>query len=233
MSKLLPTLLDRVQDYINALDIARRAELAEFIGIKPQTIRAYLRGKSVPTGRRMLQLHHILVWAGYADHQWKVTDDSVEMTGSSFTFGLITDAALIEAFAGECEEIARIIQMMSGGKHISPASQAVFDDLSSVHSWNIKEAQAKQNNLKIVNEKDKLIAELANKFKQLLPLVVDVSGDGWTPDERLDLRDRAGQGIVLELYNHLGYLCGERHRKLTMAQKAQQAAAAMMLRGRG
>jgi len=229
MSKL-STLLDKAQDYINALDIARRAELAKFIGVKPQTIRAYLRSKSLPTGRRLLQLHHILVWAGYDDHLWKVTNDNVELTGSAFTFGLISDESLLEAFDGECDVIARIIQMMNGGKHISPASQEIFDLLASVHSWNIKAAQDKRHNLKIVNEKDKLIAELANKFKQLLPLVEEISGDGWTADERSDLRNRAGDGIVLELYNQLGYLCGERHRKLTMAEKAQRAAASMLLR---
>lgn len=230
MSKL-PTLLDKVQDYITALDIARRSELAKFIGVKSQTIRAYLKGKSIPTGCRMLQLHHILVWAGYGEHKWSITDINVEMTGSSFTFGLITNQDLLTAFRGECDDVARIVQMMNGGKHISPAAQAVFVDLASVHSWNIKEAQAKQHNLRIVNEKDKLIAELANKFQQLLPLVKDVSGDGWTASERHDLRERAGRGIVLELYNHLGYLCGERVRKMTMAEKAQKAAAALLVRG--
>lgn len=230
MSKDTVTLLERAQDYINALDIARRHKLAEFLGIKTQTIRMYHKGKSIPTGRRMLQLHHVLKWAGYGDHTWRQTDESVEMVGAAFTFRLIDDDGLLKAFHGECDEISRIIQMMTGGKHISTASQEIFERLAAIHSWNIKEAQEKWDHLRIGNEKDKLIAELANKIQQILPLVKEVSGDDWSAEERQELRTRAGQNSVLELYNHLGYLCGERHRKLTLAEKAQRAAASMMIR---
>jgi hypothetical protein len=223
-------MFERAQDYITALDVARRHELAEFIGVKPQTLRSYLRGKSVPTGRRVLQLHCILVWAGYGDHRWKMSDPNVEMVANAYTFKLITDDELVAAFEGECDEVSRIVQMMIGNKHIAPAAQEVFNHLAGTYSWEIKAAQEKRNNLKIIDQKDKLIAELANKFQQLLPLVADVSGDGWTADDRHELRTRAGKGVVLELYNHLGYLCGERHRKVTKAERARQAAISMMCR---
>jgi len=224
-----PALLERARDYISALDLARRHKLAEFIGVKTQTIRMYHRGKSVPTGKRLLQLHHILSWAGYGDHAWRVDDDSVEMVGRALTFRLISDDDLIEAFKSECDELSRITQMMTGGKHISPASQAIFDQLASVHSWHIKDAQARWNDLRIMDDKDKLVAELANKLQQLLPLVEEISGDRWSAEDRAALRDRAGRGVVLELYNNLGYLCGERHRKQTMAERASKAAASMLL----
>jgi len=226
----MPTLLERARDYISALDIARRHKLSEFMGVKDQTIRMYHRGKSIPTGKRLLQLHHVLEWAGYGDHAWKVDNDNVEMVGRALTFQLISDAELVEAFKSECDELSRITQMMTGGKHISPASQLIFDQLASVHSWNIKEAQDKWNDLRIMDEKDKLVAELANKLQQLLPFVQEISGDGWTAEDRAALRDRAGRGVVLDLYNNLGYLCGERHRKQTMAERASKAAAAMLVR---
>jgi hypothetical protein len=187
MSDTIPTLLERSQDYINALDLARRNRLAEFCGVKPQTIRSWLRGKTVPVGKRALQLHYLLEYIGYSDHQWCDTNDSVETVGRALTFGLLSDEVLQEAFKDEQPEFIRIIQMLSGHKHISPEAQTIFDELAAVHSWHIKSAQASHNDLKITSEKDKLIAELANKLQQLLPLVEDMASDKWSEADRYEL----------------------------------------------
>lgn len=224
------TLLERAQDYINALDLDRRNKLADFCSVQPQTIRSWLRGKSVPVGKRALQLHYLLEYIGYTDHQWRDTNDNVETVGRAVTFGLLSDEELQEAFKNEQPEFRRIIQMMSGHKHISPEAQQIFDDLAAVHSWHIKSAQAKYNDLRIANEKDKLIAELANKLQQLLPLVNDMTSDKWTEADRYELRDRAGRTTVFELYNALGELCGERVRQKSVAERARAAAAALKIK---
>lgn len=225
----LPTLLERSQDYINALDLDRRHKLAEFCGVKSQTIRSWLRGKTVPVGKRALQMHYLLEYIGGYDHQWRETNDNVETVGRAVTFGLISDDELIELFKDECDEFSRIIQMLSGHKHISPEAQKIIDNLAAVHSWHIKSAQAKVDNLRIANEKDKLIAELANKLQHLLPLVKDMSSDKWTEADRYELRDRAGHSTVFELFNILGELCGERVRQKSVAERAKAAAAALMI----
>lgn len=229
MSATMPTLLERSQDYINALDLDRRHKLADFCGVKPQTIRSWLRGKTVPAGKRALQMHYLLEYVGYNDHQWRETNDNIETVGRAVTFGLISDEQLTELFKHECDEFSRIIQMMSGHKHVSPEAQKIFDELAAVHSWHIKSAQARYDNLRIANEKDKLIAELSNKLLQLLPLVKDMSSDKWTEADRYELRDRAGRTTVFELYNALGELCGERVRQKSVAERARAAAAALMV----
>lgn len=226
-----PTLLETAQNYIHALDLDRRHKLAEFCGVKPQTIRSWLRGRSVPVGKRALQLHYLLEYIGYDDHEWAETNDNVETVGRAVTFGLISDEELSEAFKDECDEFSRVIQMLSGHKHISPEAQKIIDDLAAVHSWHIKSAQAKSNNLKITNEKDKLIAELANRLQHLLPLVKDMSSDRWTEADRYELRDRAGPTTVFELFNALGELCGERVRQQSVAERAKAAAAALSIGG--
>ncbi|MGD9725469.1 MAG: hypothetical protein AB7L09_00460 [Nitrospira sp.] len=229
MSATTPTLLERTQAYINTLDLDRRNKLAEFLGVQGQTIRSWLRGKTVPVGKRALQLHYLLDYIGMTDHQWRNTNDGVETVGRAITFGLLSDEELSEAFRDECDEFARIIQMLSGHKHISPVAQKIIDDLAAVHSWHIKEAQAKFNHLRITSEKDKLVAELANKLQQLLPLVQDMTSDKWTEADRYELRDRAGRTTVFELYNALGELCGERARQKSVAERAKEAAAALMV----
>jgi hypothetical protein len=222
---IAPKLLDRTMDYINALDIDRRRKLAEFIGVQPQTVRQWLRGKSVPLGKRALQLHYILEWVGYGDHEWPKTNDNIEIIGRALTFGLITDDDLVEAFQHEGLEIRNIIKMLAGNKHISASYQKVFNEIATVHSWHIKEYQDKWDHLRITNEKNKLISELSIKLKNLLPLVEDMASDKWTEEDRYELRERAGVQTVFELYNSMGLLAGERHRKLTMAEKAVKAAA--------
>lgn len=227
--KTLPTLLDRVQDYVSALDLERRRKLAEFCGVQPQTVRQWLRGKNVPMGKRALQLHYMLEYVGYNDHVWRETNDGVETVGRAVTFGLVSDDQLSDAFKGECDEFSRIIQMLSGHKHISPKCQTIIDEMAAVHSWHVKAAQEKWTDLKITNEKDKLIAELANKLEQILPLVKDMASDKWNESDRYELRDRAGRATVFELYNALGELCGERARQASVRERAQAAAAAMFI----
>ena len=63
-AKIAPTLLERVIDYTNVLDMERKRKLADFVGVQPQTVRQWQRGKSVPMGRRALQLHYLLEWVG-------------------------------------------------------------------------------------------------------------------------------------------------------------------------
>jgi hypothetical protein len=231
MSNIIaPKLLERTMDYINALDIDRRRKLAEFVGVQPQTVRQWLRGKSVPLGKRALQLHYILEWAGYGDHEWPTTNDSIETIGRALTFELITDEELVEAFKHEKLEARRIIQMLGGNKYVSPSCQKVFDDMAAVYSWNIKESQEKWDHLRIANEKDKLISELAIKLKNLLPLVKDMASDKWSEKDRYELRERAGVETIFKLYNSMGLLAGERHRKSTMAERAQKAATAMYIK---
>lgn len=217
-------------DYINALDIDRRRKLAEFVGVQPQTVRQWLKGKSVPLGKRALQLHYLLEWAGYGDHQWPETNDNIEIVGRALTFGLITDDELLERLKDECTQLSRVVQMLGGNKHVSPACQEIFDNMASIYSWHIKEAQEKWDHLRITNEKDKLISELAIKLKNLLPLVKDMASDKWSEEDRYELRERAGVKTVFELYNSIGQLAGERHRKTSMAERAQKAAAAMYIR---
>lgn len=224
----LSSLYDRVIDYVSTLDIDRRRKLAEFCGVQPQTVRQWMRGKSVPHGKRALQLHHLLDWVGYGDHVWRETNDNTDTVGRAVTFGLVTDDDLIKAFEGECDELSRIIQMLSGHKHISTNCQAIIDEMAAVHSWHVKEAQCKWTDLKISNEKDKLIAELANRLQQILPLVQDMASDRWTEADRYQLRDRAGRATVFELYNRLGELCGERARQASVAERARAAAAALL-----
>lgn len=226
--KTTPTLLDRVQDYVSALDLERRRKLADFCGVQPQTVRQWLRGKNVPMGKRALQLHYMLEFAGYNDHVWRDTNDNVETVGRAVTFGLISDDDLTEAFKGECDEFSRIIQMLSGHKHVSTACQEIIDGMAAVHSWHVKAAQERWTDLKITNEKDKLIAELANKLEQILPLVKDMASDRWTESDRYELRERAGRTTTFELYNLLGQLCGERARQASVAERARAAAAAML-----
>ena len=229
MDAKLPTLLDEAMNYINALDIDRRHKLADFCGVKPQTVRSWHRGRSVPHGKRALQLHYLLELVGYDQHQWRETNDNVETVGRALTFHLMTDEDLLELFKEECTELSRIVQMMSGHKHISPACQKIFDERAAVHSWHIKTAQEKWDNLRISNEKDKLIAELSNKLQRLLPLVQDMSSDQWSEGDRYELRERAGSKTVFELYNALGELCGERARQASVAERARQAAAALLV----
>lgn len=225
----LPTLLDQVRDYVEALDLDRRRRLAEFCGVQPQTVRQWHRGRSVPIGKRALQLHYLLDYAGYKEHQWPETNDNVETVGRAVTFGLISDDELIEKFKEQCDELSRIIQMLSGHKHISPASQEIIDELAAVYSWHVKEAQDKWVDLKITNKKQRLIAELANKLQHLLPLVQEMTSDRWTEADRYELRDRAGRNTVFELFNALGELCGERARQVSVAERAKAAAAALMM----
>ena len=228
-AKTMPTLLERVMDYVNTLDIDRRHKLAEFCGVKAQTIQSWFKGRSVPLGKRALQLHYLLELVGFNDHQWRETNDNIETVGRAVTFGLLSDEELIESFKVECDELGRIVQMMSGHKHVSSASQRIFDELAAVHSWHIKAAQDKYSDLKIANEKDKLIAELANKLQQVLPLVQDMASDKWDEGDRYELRERSGRATVFELYNALGELCGERVRQASVAERARQAAAALMI----
>lgn len=229
MSEKTLTLLERSQDYINALDLDRRHKLAHYCGVKPQTIRSWLRGKTVPAGKRALQMHYLLELVGYDDHQWRETNDNVETLGRAVAFGLVSDDELLELFKGECDELSRIIQMLSGHKHISPTCQKIIDEQAAIHSWHIKTAQEAWSDLRVTGEKDKLIAELANKLQQLLPLVQDMSSDKWSEADRYELRDRAGQSTVFELYNSLGELCGERVRQKSVAERARAAAAALAI----
>jgi hypothetical protein len=227
-----PALLDQVRDYIEALDLDRRRKLAEFCGVQPQTVRRWHKGKSVPVGRQALQLHYLLEYVGYTNHEWRETNDAVETVGRALTFRLLSDDDLVAAFNGQfC--MGRIVQMLCGHKHISAESQAIIDELAAIHSWNIKSAQDKWVDLKISNKKERLIAELANKLQHLLPLVKDMSSDNWTEADRYELRDRAGRSTVFELYNTLGELCGERARQLSVAQRAKAAAAALMMTDNG
>jgi hypothetical protein len=227
---ILPTLSERVTDYTNALDVERRRKLAEFIGVQWQTVRQWHKGRSIPLGKRALQLHYLLEWVGFGDHQWRSTNESVEIVGRALTFGLITEEDLAEAFKDECQ-LTRVIQMMSGHKHIAPACQKIFDEFAAIHSWNIKQAQAKWDDLRITNPQERLIAELANRLQSILPLVKDMASDKWTEGDRYELRERAGRSTVFELYNALGELCGERARQSSVAERARAAAASLLVKG--
>jgi hypothetical protein len=57
-----------------------------------------------------------------------------------------------------------------------------------------------------------------------------MASDKWSEEDRYELRERAGVKTVFELYNSIGQLAGERHRKTSMAERAQKAAAAMYIR---
>lgn len=226
-----PTLVDRVSDYVSALDTERRRKLAEFIGVQPQTVNQWHKKRSVPLGKRALQLHHLLVWVGFGDHQWREVNESANTLGKAVAFGIVPDEELLDAFKGEVDELSRIIQLLTGHKHISPACQKIIDDLAAVHSWDIKVAQDKWIELKINDEKELMIAELSNKLTQLLPLVQEMASDKWSDMDRFALRDRAGKSTVFELYTALGELCGERARQASVAERARAAAAAMLTRG--
>jgi len=220
------TLLDQVIDYIDALDLGRRHKLAEFCGVQPQTVNRWRRGASVPLGKSAIQLHYLLEFAGYTEHEWRETNNSIEMVGKALAFGLITLDDLAASFSDGCT--SRITQMMCGHKHVSTANQKIFDGLAETHGCNVETARENYADLKIFSEKDKLIAELSNKLGMLLPLVKDMASDNWTEADRYDLRDRAGRKTVFELYNALGELCGERARQTSVAERAKQAAASLM-----
>jgi hypothetical protein len=225
-SNTSPTLLNQVIDYISALDLGRRAKLAKFCGVQLQTVNRWRRGASVPLGKSAIQLHYLLEFAGYTEHEWGETNDSVETVGRALAFGLITLDELTAHFNDACN--SRLTQMMCGHKHISVANQKVFDDLAATHAWDIEAARGKCADLKIASEKDKLIVELSNKLEALLPLVKDMVSDNWTEADRYELRDRAGRRTVFDLYNALGELCGERARQMSLADRAKQAAAMLM-----
>lgn len=226
-SSTTPTLLDRVIDYINVLDIERRNRLAAFCGVQAQTIRRWHRGESVPFGKRALQLHYLLDYVGYGNHQWRESNEAIETVGRAVAFGVVTDKDLIAAFGSECDEITRIIQMLTGHKHVSPNSQTIFEMLASQCTWDINKAQDKWSDLKVTSEKDKLLAELAAKLHSILPLVKDLASDKWSESDRYELRERAGPTTVFQLYNLLGELCGERARAASVAERAKKEAAAL------
>jgi hypothetical protein len=228
-AQIAPTLLERVIDYTNILDMERKRKLADFVGVQPQTVRQWQRGKSVPMGRRALQLHYLLEWVGYGDHQWRETNVSAEMVGRCLAFGLISDEKLLEAFKGECDEPTRITQILSGHKHITPRSQEIINDLADEFSWHVQDAQTNWPCLKVSNEKERLLSELATRLRNILPLVKDMVSDNWSEGDRYELRDRAGTYTVFELYHAMGALCGERMRQANESDRSEAARAALMI----
>ncbi|MFA6519527.1 MAG: helix-turn-helix transcriptional regulator [Candidatus Paceibacterota bacterium] len=64
------------------------------------------------------------------------------------------------------------------------------------------------------SEHEAIIASLAGSVKALIPLAQMVSSDGFTAEERTQVRELAGNNSVFTLANLLYRLCGERAREM-------------------
>lgn len=224
------SLFNDTVNYTNVLDIGRRSRLAEFCRVKDATVRGWAKGKTIPLGVNALVLHHLLVWVGYDKHKWPSLNTALDVVGKAVAFGLLSEEDLINAF-NHSIPYSRIIQMLSGHKHVAPESQSIFDSLANKFSdKDFRIAQSKWSDLRVSNEKEKLIVELAGRLQALLPLVKDMASDKWNEGDRYALRDRAGVATVFDLYVALGELCGERARAASIEQRARQAAASFLIR---
>ena len=205
--------LDQVVGYLTTLDITRRRQLAEFLGVKAQTLRSWTRRATVPTGIRSLRLYHLLAESGLTTESWSCTDETLLDVGRLVAFHVITVEDVVATVNAKRVDSGRVVQFLGGYDHVKPEFRTAFEGIVSAHSWDLPAARQKWSHLFIKDANSQKIAALAAKIVDILPLCEAMVSNDWTPEERQELRERCGAETVFNLYNTMGALCGERARQ--------------------
>jgi len=204
---------DRVVDYVSTLNIALRRRLAQFLEVQDQTIRSWVRRKTVPSGVRALRMHFLLNEAGFTNPDWRCDDPLLVTVGKMVAFHVITIDSMVARFNDPTIDSTRVVQFLVGNDHVKLSYRAVFEEIANETSWDFEEARRAWDDLCVKNDHSRIIAELANRISGILPLCEEMISDKWTPAERAELRKRCGPDVVFRLYNAMGALCGERARQ--------------------
>ena len=205
-----------LQDYLRALDLPQRKRLAQFIGCAEQAIGKWMRQTNLPVGNSAMRLYHIMETAGFTITDWKMTNTDVTTTSRCVAFGVLTNEQVAARLTNVNMDGGIAVQMMVGNRHIKPDNVQVFATLAAEFGPLLGPAKAKWQDLLVLDEKARVINELANRVKEMLPLAKTVASDNYTRQERHELRLRCGEQTVFHLYNLLGALCGEQAREHVM-----------------
>lgn len=212
-------LYDLVVDYVSSLDAQRKRRLVTFLEVQDQTIRSWVRGSSVPSGLRALRMHYLLDRIGRRNTEWRPTHQAVIDVGKLLAFKAISMNDIESAFSHVIDD-RLITLMLCGHAHIKPAYLSVFQNIADNNIDGLERAVNDWSDLLVGNERERVLAEVASKLADVLPLCEAIASDEWTAEERHDLRRRCGSNTVFRLYNALGALCGERARQHTLKHNA-------------
>lgn len=214
------TFHDSLQDYLKCLDLPQRKQLSQFVGVAGNAVGRWLRRTNLPVGESLLRLFHLLEAVGFNITDWKVSDTDVLTVGRCVTFHVLTPDQVAQRLHGENMDGVIAIQLLLGHRHIKPENQAALTALAAEFGPLLGPAKVKWQDLMILDDKLKVINELANRLKEILPLAEDLASDNFSGQERHELRKRCGEATVFKLYNLFGALCGERAREHVNAHAA-------------
>lgn len=209
------TFYECFQTYLKSIDVEQRKRLALFACVADAAIGRWLRGANIPAGKSALRLHYLMEWVGFQITDWPITNTDVLTVGRAVSFRAMSIEQVMAAFNGDLSETV-CTQMLGGTLHIRSDRLPVFAKLAAEYGPLTPAAQAQWQDLTLVDDRARLINDVARRVVELLPLAQTLASDDCSAKDRHTLRVNSGNDSIFKLYNTLGLLCGERAREMAV-----------------